>query len=234
MELHRSSDQESIGIYTKLLRGQNDDNLVWPFQASIVVELVNWREDANHHSHTISYYERTSIECKSQVTEGEQSLGLGTSTFISYSSLDYNCSKNIEYLQDDCLRLRIKEIAVFSTPACMKKPNWLEEAVNFFTVTCLSDRIRLQIEYWSPPFYTCARGYRMCLKVSPVACPGKGTHVSLFAYLMKGDYNDELNWPFTADVVVDILNWKREHTHRRVVFKINEDSPDSARACKSS
>ena len=230
LEIKRSLDEHHIGIYAKLLRGQHDGNLVWPFQGSIVVELVNWRKDANHYSYTISFSEHTPIQCKSRVTEGQQSLCLGTGTFISYSSLDYNSSTNTEYLQDDCLRLRIKEIAVFSTPACMKKPHWLEEAVNFFTVTCFSDRIRLQVEYWSPPFYTCARGYRMCLKVCPVAGPGKGTHVSLFAYLMKGDYDDEINWPFTADVVVDILNWKREHTHHRVVFKINEDSPDSARA----
>ena len=88
LKVERSSDQQHISIFARLLRGQHDDNLVWPFQASIVVELVNWREDANHHSYTISFNERTPIKCKSQVTEGEQANGLGTHTFISYSSLD--------------------------------------------------------------------------------------------------------------------------------------------------
>ena len=229
LEVDRSPDQQHIGIYARLLRGQHDDNLVWPFQASIVVELVNWREDANHHSHTISFNERTLNKCKSQVTEGEQApVGLGTPTFISYSSLD---NTNTKYLQDDCLRFRVKEIVVYSTPVCVKKPPWLEEAANSFTITRFSDRIHLQDEYWSSPFYTSARGYRMCLNVYPAgAGTGEGTHVSMFGCLMKGDYDDELNWPFTADVVVDILNWRGDNNHHRVVLSFNEVSPDDARA----
>ena len=229
LEVQRSSDQQHTGVFTRLLRGQHDDNLVWPFQASIVVELVNWREDANHHSYTISFNECTPIECKSQVTEGEQAPNSwGTHSFISYSSLD---STNTEYLQDDCLGFRVKEIVVYSTPLCVMKPLWLEEAANSFTIARFSDRICRQNIYWSPPFYTSARGYRMCLNVYPAgAGTGKGTHVSVFGYLMKGDYDDELNWPFTADVVVDILNWRGDYNHHRVVFEYNEDTPDDARA----
>ena len=229
LEVHRSSDQQDIVIFARLLRGQHDDNLVWPFQASIVVELVNWREDANHHSYTISFNERTPIESKSQVIEGEQASGWGTPIFISYTSLD---NTSTEYLQDDCLRFRVKEIVVYSTPLCIKKPPWLEEAANSFTITRFSDQIhRLQEEYWSPPFYTSARGYRMCLKVYPAGDDtSEGTHVSMAGFLMKGDYDDELNWPFTADVVVDILNWRGDNNHHRVVLPFNEDSPDNARA----
>ena len=66
----------------------------------------------------------------------------------------------------------------------------------------------------------------MCLKVCPAgAGTGKGTHVSMFGYL---DYDDEFNWPFTADVVLDILNWRASNNHRRLVIKFNEDSPDDA------
>ena len=230
LEVDRSSDQQHIDIFARLLRGQHDDNLVWPFQASIVVELVNWREDANHHSYTISFNERTPIKCKSQVTEGKQASGWGTGTFISYSSLDH--AINTEYLQDDCLRFRVKEIVIYSTPHCVKKPPWLEEAANSFTITRFSDRIRLQEEYWSPPFYTSARGYRMCLNVYPAGNgTGKGTHVSMFGHLMKGDYDDELNWPFTADVVVDILNWRGDNNHHRVVCEFNDSEDDEDDAC---
>ena len=226
----RSPDKEYIGLYATLLRGQHDDNLVWPFQASIVVELVNWRKDANHHSHTISFNEHTSIKCKSQVTEGEQASGWGAHKFISYSSLDYNSNTNTEYLQDDCLRFRVKNFIVYSTPLCVKKPSWQGPGVNSYTITCFRERIRLQDIYWSPPFYTSARGYRMCLKVYPAGTGiGKGTHVSIYGYLMKGDYDDELNWPFTADVVVDILNWKGDHSHHRVVLQFNDDTSSSAR-----
>ena len=226
LEVQRSSDQQYIGIYARLLRGQHDDNLVWPFQASIVVELVNWREDANHHSHTITFNERTQIKCKFRVTKGEWApSGWGTSIFISYSSLCYNSNTNTKYLQDDCLRFRVKEIVVYSTPLCVKKPPWQGPEVNSYTITCFRERIRLQDIYWSPPFYTSARGYRMYLKVYPAgAGTGKGTHVSMYGFLMKGDYDDELNWPFTADVVVDILNWRGDHNHHRVALQFNDTS----------
>ena len=198
----------------------------------IVVELVNWREDANHHSCGISFNERTPIKYKSQVTEGEQASGWGTGTFISYSSLDYNSNTNTEYLQDDCLRFRVKNFIVYSTPLCVKKPSWQGPEVNSYTITCFRERIRLQNIYWSPSFYTSARGYRMYLKVYPAGYgTGKGTHVSIYGYLMKGDYDDELNWPFTADVVVDILNWKGDHSHHSVVLQFNDDTKSSARVC---
>ena len=230
LKVKRSLDQQHIGIFATLLRGRHDDNLVWPFQASIVVELVNWREDANHHSYTISFNEFTPIKCKSQVTEREQApTGLGTHSFVSYSSLYYNTNTNSEYLQDDCLRFKVKEIVVYSTPHCIKKPPWLEEPLNSFTITHFNDRIYLREDYWSPPFYTSARGYRICLIVCPAGDDtGKGTHVSMFGFLMKGDYDDELNWPFTADIVVDILNWKGDYNHHRVVLEFDEDGTDDA------
>ena len=69
----------------------------------------------------------------------------------------------------------------------------------------------------------------MCLKVYPAGYGvGKGTHVSIYGFLMKGDYDDELNWPFTADVVVDILNWRGDNNHHRVVLPFNERSADNA------
>ena len=102
---------------------------IWPFQASIVVELVNWRKDTNHHSNTLHFNEHTPMKCKFRVTEGEQVLkgqGTGTCIFISYSSLCYNSNTNTEYLQDDCLRIRVKQFIVYSTPhtLCVKKPSW--------------------------------------------------------------------------------------------------------------
>ena len=230
LKLMRSSDKEYIGLYATLLRGQHDYNLVWPFQATIVVELVNWRKDANHHSNTIRFNERTPIKCKSRVTEREQAPGRGTGVFISYSSLHCNSKTDTEYLQDDCLRIRVKHFIVYSTPLHVKKPSWQGPEANSYTITRFRERIRLEDLYCSPSFYTSARGYRMSLNVYAAGTgTGKGTHVSIYGYLMKGDYDDELNWPFTADVVLDILNWRGDHNHHRVVLQFNDDTSSSAR-----
>ena len=229
LEVGRAPDQQHIGIYARLLRGECDDNLIWPFQASIVLELVNWREDANHHSYNISFNRNTPIEAKSQVTTGvEAPTSWGTHNFISYSYLGNAAST--KYLQDDCLRFKVKEVVVYSTPLSVMKPLYLEEADNLFTITHFSNRVQLQDTYQSPPFY--ANGYKMCFRVFPAGNgTGKGTHVSIYGYLMKGDYDAELNWPFTADVVVDILNWRGDHNHHRVILPFNEScTSNEARA----
>ena len=44
----------------------------------------------------------------------------GTHQLIPYSNLTYNNKTNTEYLQNDCLRLIVKEIVVYSTPHCKR------------------------------------------------------------------------------------------------------------------
>ena len=51
-------------------------------------------------------------------------VGWGNPQFIPHSSLSYNRTTNIEYLHDDCLRLRVKTVAIYSTPLLLKTPAW--------------------------------------------------------------------------------------------------------------
>ena len=55
-------------------------------------------------------------------------------------------------------------------------------------------------EVWrSPPFYI-KEGYKMCLAVYPNGIgKGEGTHVSLSLVLMKGEFDDQLEWPIRCD-----------------------------------
>ena len=62
-------------------------------------------------------------------------------------------------------------------------------------------------EWYSPPFYTSLRGYKMCFSVyASGLSEGKGTHVSVFAHLMRGEFDDNLKWPFRGDVTIAMLN----------------------------
>ena len=49
--------------------------------------------------------------------------------------------------------------------------------------------------WYSPGFYNSPGGYKMCLRVDANGS-GKGTHVSCYVYLMSGEYDDILEWPF--------------------------------------
>ena len=87
---------------------------------------------------------------------------------------------------------------------------------------------RLKEDQWfSEPFYTHPGGYKMCLSVFANGIgKGKDTNVSVFANLMRGEYDDYLDWPFRGKVVVQLTldGVKYEET-----FKFHPRSP--ARAC---
>ena len=57
------------------------------------------------------------------------------------------------------------------------------------------------------PFYTSRFGYKMCARIYLNGDGmGKGTHVSLFFVVMKGDYDALLKWPFTQKVTMILLD----------------------------
>lgn len=63
------------------------------------------------------------------------------------------------------------------------------------------------LSLYSQPFYTSRYGYRMCARVYLNGDGlGKGTHVSLFFVVMKGDYDALLDWPFRQEVTLSLLD----------------------------
>ena len=69
-------------------------------------------------------------------------------------------------------------------------------------------------EFYSPPFYTSTTGYKMFIEVEANGDGvGQGTHVSVFAGLMKGDNDDSLTWPFTGSVTFELLNQLEDKNH---------------------
>ena len=74
----------------------------------------------------------------------------------------------------------------------------------------------------SRPFYSAPGGYKLCLRVCANGRSlGKGTHVSAYVHLMKGENDDQLHWPFEDDVALRILNWKSDENHviKTIPFK---------------
>ena len=69
-------------------------------------------------------------------------------------------------------------------------------------------------KWLSQPFYSEPGGYklRLCVCANGYGT-GKGSHISMSVYLMKGENDDRLQWPFKHDVTFGILNWKRDANH---------------------
>ena len=214
-----SSEGSHMSVYVRLMKGPNDSNLEWPFKEDVVLELLNWKENSDHVEKIVHFSEAVATQSPSaqRVMSGEQSTtkGWGHNSFIAHSALPYDPAANTEYLQDDCLQLRVKSVIVYSTiPPPL--PAWLKKtaSLSVFTVTEFSKRKQYDSIYYSPPF-TSDQGYRMCLLVDANGHgSGRGTHISVYVYLMKGEQDDNLEWPFRGKVFVELLNWKDDKSHR--------------------
>ena len=80
-----------------------------------------------------------------------------------------------------------------------------------------------------PSFYTHPHGYRMCIRVDPKGnADGKGTHVSIYTHLMKGQFDDHLKWPFRGEITIQIVNQDGDHDHVEGTFPYNDETPDDS------
>ena len=60
---------------------------------------------------------------------------------------------------------------------------------------------------FSLPFYTGRYGFKMCLRLYIMGDGiGKGTHLSLFFVVMRGEFDNILQWPFTHKVTFKLIN----------------------------
>ncbi|XP_053329248.1 TNF receptor-associated factor 1 [Spea bombifrons] len=60
---------------------------------------------------------------------------------------------------------------------------------------------------YSPAFYSSRYGYKVCLRIYLNGDgAGKGTHVSLFFTIMRGEYDNLLPWPFKNKVTFMLLD----------------------------
>jgi len=81
-------------------------------------------------------------------------------------------------------------------------------------------------EWYSDPFYTHDRGYKLCVRIDANGYKKqRGTHMSVFICLMKGEYDDELSWPFHGEIAVELLDQNAlEGKHHRCTICYDENS----------
>ena len=204
-----------VSVYAFLMRGEFDDHLKWPFQGHVVLQLCNQLEDRRHRGHTFSFSETADSKFISRVTNGERAeSGWGTPTLIAHNDLNFNPANNCQYLKNDHLRFRIITVESLSEPGVLSTE---------FTVTNFEQHKTEHDDWYSPPFYTHPRGYKMCLSVNANGDgDGEGTHVSVSAYLMRGEFDDLLKWPFQGRVVLQLCNQLEDRRHRGHTISFSE------------
>ena len=76
---------------------------------------------------------------------------------------------------------------------------------------------------YSPPFYTGRNGYKMCIRAFLNGDgSGKGTHLSIFFVLMKGENDSLLQWPFESTISLILV----DQDHRKHLVQTFKSNPE--------
>jgi len=97
-----------------------------------------------------------------------------------------------------------------------------------------TEKVKSKEKWISKPFFAFERGYKMYLSVDAAGDgQGKGTHISVFLYLMKGPYDDELeqsgHWPLRGTITIELLNQLNDKNHYSRNVVTSSSPTDSCR-----
>ena len=111
IDVNATNDRDGKGthvsLYVCLMRGDNDDNLKWPFKGTIKVSLLNQLEDGQHHTRQPWSPDNPKMACDRVTKNGGAGSSWGYHKFISHQDLSYNSKKKVQYLKDDTLFFRV-------------------------------------------------------------------------------------------------------------------------------
>ena len=223
---YRTGKRSHLSVYAQLMRGEYDNKLEWPFEGDIRIELMNWREDTNHHSDTICFnrYNHTVSRLNAyRLTNRKTATSFGHPFFISHTDLEP--TTDTKYFLSDYFKLRVS-VAVYTTPLLPPMLSWQNsrnttQSGAQFTISEYSKRKQFDNIYYSPPFTT-SQGYKFCLKMYANGYgSSKGSHITITAVIMKGQHDSHLKWPFTGTIIVEVLNWLEDKEHCKQILSID-------------
>lgn len=167
---------------------------------------------------------RTTLETlRTRITTLEQNRS-GAGTSHTLATLETQLGRHDDMLSvheirlaDMDLRFQVLETASYNGVLIWKIRDYTrrkQEAVSGKTLSL-----------YSQPFYTSYFGYKMCARVYLNGDGmGKGTHLSLFFVVMKGEYDALLPWPFRQKVTLMLMDQGGARKHLADAFKPDPNS----------
>ena len=78
----------------------------------------------------------------------------------------------------------------------------------YFSLTNYEHYRQVDYRWTSPSFYSHPGGYKLyCIMYPNGDGDGEGTHLSLLVIITRGEYDDQLKWPFNGVVTIGMFNW---------------------------
>nr|XP_057946215.1 TNF receptor-associated factor 3-like isoform X2 [Doryrhamphus excisus]XP_057947000.1 TNF receptor-associated factor 3-like isoform X2 [Doryrhamphus excisus] len=154
------------------------------------------------------------------VEQGGRS-GSGTLTLASLETQQHRHGDMLSVhdirLADMDLRFQVLETASYNGTLIWKIRDYKRRKQEAVAAKTLS--------LYSQPFYTGYFGYKMCARVYLNGDGmGKGTHLSLFFVVMRGEYDALLPWPFKQKVTLMLMDQGASRKHLGDAFKPDPNS----------
>ena len=232
-----------VSVYVHLMRGEYNDNLLWPFRGDITFQLVNHRADEGHVEETLHFDYNAPDTAAGRVTDSERAAGgLGRLNFIPHSALCYDDFWNTEYLKNDSLEFQVTRIETgeklsvnapnlqpSSDVAQLDQPQVQPVPPITFIMSGFISRKVQGFSWFSPLFYSHTGGYKLCLMVDAYGLGnGAGTHVTVNVCLLRGEYDDNLLWSFRGDITFQLVNHRADEGHVETTLLFDDSAPDAA------
>ncbi|XP_017322461.1 TNF receptor-associated factor 1 [Ictalurus punctatus] len=147
-------------------------------------------------------------------------------TQLTVAALDRDSYKSMQLLEhlesvvaDQQQRMIRKDVHIVSLQQSISAQHDVSYDGTFLWKICdVSQKLReaatgQRSSQYSPAFYTSRYGFKVCMRLYMHGDgAGKGTHVSLFFVIMKGEYDPLLSWPFKHKVTFFLIDQhQREH-----------------------
>ena len=103
-----------LSLFVSLMKGDNDDKLSFPLNATITVQILNILSDSNHREETIDHY-TAPVEARTKVTAESWEIapsGMGFEQFISHTELLDNTNNSVKFIDNDKLYIRLVSVDI--------------------------------------------------------------------------------------------------------------------------
>ena len=89
------------------------------------------------------------------------------------------------------------------------------------------DEYKRDNDSWhSPHFHTHPNGYKMCLHVFANGVGSRqGTHLTVYVCLMRGEFDEQLKWPFRGNISIRLVNQEEDKDNIVKTITFNESTP---------
>ena len=105
VDFNEIDSDTSLRIYSYMMLGPLDDDLLWPFKGKVIIRLLNQCGNRHHYDYVFDYKDKKQGR---RVNKGNRGKYLSTqSARLPLDQLDYDADINCQYLKDDCLKFKV-------------------------------------------------------------------------------------------------------------------------------